>query len=88
MAPAHNIVVTKDGTRPDLWRLAPRTVMRYLTDDYAIVSAARSSAAGITAAENPPTSTCGHAVAVREARLKCGNRAVPWYTPIAFALAS
>ena len=82
-APAHDIIIiTRNGTRLDLRRIAPRTVVRCLTDDYAVVSAAKSSVASKNMDDgSSPASTGGHAVVVREDDVKCRDKAVPWYAP-------
>ena len=86
--PSYNSVKTIEGTILLLDRVPPRTLIRFLWDDYAIVSASRSSiAAQITQkAEALPVGHPYSKSSLEEKYVVYNGKLVPWFDPIAQVL--
>ena len=89
VAPAFKWIKTLDGSMLDLTAVAPRTVMRYLADDFAITSAANSGL-GKRLAKECVTLGGGYALweSPGEKYYNVDGRCIPWFEPAAAVLNS
>ena len=86
--PSYNSVKTIEGTILMLDQVPPRTIIRFLWDDYAIVSASKSLiAAQVTQqAEARPVGHSFSLDALKDKFMVHHGKLVPWFEPIAQAL--
>ena len=85
-SPAYNVVITADGTSIDLSQEAPRTVERFLRDDYSITSSSSTSIAK-TMNSSPADRVGGYAARCHAADgttyEQYNGNVVPWFEPAA-----
>ena len=83
-SPAFDVVITVDGTHLALNREAPKTVERYLADDYHIVTASRTSLFRPTVSGAPVDLAGGHAARqVNHQYATFNGQLIPWFEPAA-----
>ena len=88
-SPAYNVIRTLDGTLLSVDQEAPKTIIRYLQDDYQITSAAASS---IFKDVCPQQSVGGHAAgseaSPQDRHVVHHGRLIPWFQPAASVINS
>ena len=86
-SPSYNLVITLDGSTLDLTEQAPRTIERYLKDDYSIASSSITSISKAMNLSGPNGPVGGHAVGQQSAidpkYAEHKGKAVPWFEPAA-----
>ena len=83
-SPAHDVVITIDGTQLALNLEAPKTVERYLADDYHIVTASSTSLLRPMVSGAPVDLAGGHAARqVNHQYATFNGQLIPWFEPAA-----